>query len=338
MKIISAIGIDLAKTVFQVYAADRNEKAIFNKKVSRSQLPSFIRNIPPCRVFMESCGGSHYWAKMFREFGHDVKLVHGRRAKQFVTGNKSDAADAQAILTAGLRPETRFVPDKTAAQLEMQALHRIRSRLVKERTAVVNEMRGLLYEHGFIIPVGIEKAEKEISELLAGDELSMLMREIIGELYSEYLSKKEKVKVFEQKLLRESRGNETIKRLMTIPGVGFLTASAVAGDCNPNAFRQGRGYAASLGLVPAHTGSGGKTVNLSISKRGDAYIRTLLIHGARSIMRFTHKKTDRQSIWCEQLRKRCGDNKAAVALANKMARTIWSILANGTSYQQSKAA
>ena len=218
-------------------------------------------------------------------------------------------------MTAGLRPDTRFVPVKSAYQLELQAIHRVRTRLVKERTAVANEIRGVLYEHGIVIKKGIHCLKSDLPNILADLENSLLS-EIAADLFSEFQEKDLKVKKYEALMMRESKKNEVIKRLQTIPGIGPISASAIVAEAHPGEFKNGRQFAAFLGLVPRHSGSGGINVNHSISKRGDTYLRTLLIHGARSVMRFTAKRDDKVSLWCESLRKRRGNNKAIVALAN----------------------
>lgn len=337
MKAITALGIDLAKTTFHVVAVNRAEAVVFSKKVRRAQLLHEAAKWPPSTVFMEACASSHYWAKRLEELGHKPRLIAGQHVKKFVVGNKDDAKDALAIVTCGLRPSTRFVPIKSPQQLATQAIHRVRSRLVRERTALVNEIRGLLYEHGIILPPGVAAVRKSLAALT--ETLPGLLRETITDLLEELASKDDRVKRYDGIIVREASGDETIKRLQTIPGVGILTASAVAAEIgNAREFKNGRAFAAFLGLVPAHTGTGGKVTNLSISKRGDKYIRTLLVQGAQSALRFTHQKDDKISRWCEELRRRRGLHKTAVALANKNARIIWRLLTSDTSFKPNLAA
>ena len=338
MKEITAVGIDLAKSVFQIHAVDRREKLVLKKKVSRSRMVTLIRHLPRCRIYMEACGSAHYWARVCQEEGHEAFLIAGKYVKKFVKNNKDDAIDAEAIVTCGLRPNTLFVPIKTPRQLELQALHRVRSRLVAERTAKINEMRGFLYEHGFVIPKGIHKARTEIGDFLKGDELSPLLREIIQDLFTQYLEIDKRVTAYESLIKREMKPLEVFERLQEVPGVGYLTASAIIIDGMPENMKNGRQFAAYLGLVPRHSGSGGKNTNHGMSKRGDAYIRTLLIHGARSILRLTPKRKDKLSAWCEAVKKRQGYNRAAVALANKNARIIWRILTEKTRFNLDLAA
>lgn len=337
MKTITAVGIDLAKSVFQVLAVNRAEKTVFSKKIRRDKLIELIATLPPCVIYMEACGSAHYWGKRFEEVGHTVRLIAGQHVKKFVVGNKDDVNDAEAIVTCGLRPKTRFVPLKTPRQLELQALHRVRSRLVRERTALANEMRGLLYEHGITIPQGIAKLRAELTAIY--DQLPALLRETIEDLETELDGKNARVKHYQSLIAREAADDTVVKRLQTIPGVGLLTAAAVVAEVgNPRGFKNGRDFAAFLGLVPKHTGTGGRSTNLSISKRGDKYIRTLLVQGAQSALRFTGGKDDKRSLWCDELKKRRGIQKAAVALANKNARIIWRLLTSDQEYRSDLAA
>jgi len=337
VKTITAIGIDLAKSTFQVLAVNRAERPVFSKKVRRDKLMELISGLAPCTIFMEACGSAHYWGRRFEEQGHRVRLIAGQHVKSFVVGNKDDSKDAQAIVTCGLRPQTRFVPIKTARQLEVQALHRVRSRLVRERTALANEIRGLLYEHGIVMAQGIAKLRADLAAM--DEKLPTLLREVIKDLGEELRAKDERVERYDGLIARESASDAVVRRLRTIPGVGLLTASAIASEVgNPRGFKNGREFAAFLGLVPKHTGTGGRTTNLSISKRGDKYIRTLLVQGAHSALRFTGKKEDKLSRWCEGLRQRRGLHKTAIALANKNARIIWRLLTSEEIFQANLAA
>jgi transposase len=337
MKTITAVGVDLAKAVFHVLAVNRAEKTVFSKNVRRDKLMELITSLPPCTIYMEACGSAHYWGGRFEQLGHKVRLIAGQHVKKFVVGNKDDSIDAEAIVTCGLRPKTRFVPLKSPHQLARQALHRVRSRLVRERTALANEIRGLLYEHGITIPQGIASLRVELKAI--SDELPSLLRETIDDLHAELDGKDERVKHYDRLIAREATDDAVVKRLQTIPGVGLLTASAVVAEVgNPREFKNGREFAAFLGLVPKHTGTGGRITNLSISKRGDKYIRTLLVQGAQSALRFTGRKDDKLSLWCEELKKRRGLHKTAVALANKNARIIWRLLTSENEFQANLAA
>jgi transposase len=299
METITAVAVDLAKNVFQVLGANRAERIIFSKKVRRDKLMAQISSLPPSTIYMEACGSAHYWGRRFEELGHKVRLIAGQHVKKYVTGNKDDANDAEAILTCGLRPKTKFVPLKTSRQLELQGLHRVRSRLVRERTALANEIRGLLYEHGITMPTGISKLRLELQ--VVEDKLPPLLKETIADLSDELRQKEQRVKHYDQAIAREAAGEAVAARLQTIPGVGIMTASAVTAEIGcPREFKNGREFAAFLGLVPKHTGSGGRVTNLSISKRGDTYIRTLLVQGAQSVLRLTPKRDDKLSRWCEE--------------------------------------
>ena len=336
MKTITAVGIDVAKNIFQVYGCNQAEKMVTNKKVKRKQLIDHISQMPEgCLIFMEACGGSHYWAREFQNLGFEVKLIAGHHVKKFVTGNKNDAIDAAAIVTCGLRPNTRFVPIKSEEQLEGQAIHRIRSRLSREMTSLCNEMRSFLYEHGYTFPQGRKKLISSVKELikLTSEELRPGLKGTISELFNEYLEKEERLKEYEKKINDSFSEDPRKEMLLKVAGVGPITASAILTEVgNPNYFKNGKHFAAFLGLVPRHSGSGGRNINFSISKRGDTYIRTLLIHGSRSILRFTSKKNDSLSCWAESLKGRMHANKVSVALANKNARIIWKILASGVEY------
>lgn len=337
---ITAVGIDLAKSFFQICAVNQAEKLVFTKKVKRSQLLKEVINLPPCKIFMEACGGCHDWARQFEKLGHEVKLIAGQHVKKFVVGNKDDAIDARAIVTCGLRPTTRFVPIKNADQLETQALHRIRTRLVKERTALCNEMRAFLYDQGIAMAKTRGRLEAEVKGLIALDSqgLRPALKQIIADLFHEYVEKCALITDYEKKIHATFKQDPRREKLLAIPGVGPLTASAMMAEIDSTEFENGRHLSAFLGLVPAHTGSGGRNTNHKMSKRGDCYLRTLLIHGARSALRFTGQREDRLAQWCESLKKRMPSNKAAVALANKNARIIWKILKTGEDFRPEKAA
>lgn len=337
MTAITSVGIDLAKSTFHVLAVNRAERAVFSKKIRRDKLMELVVGLPPCTIFMEACGSAHYWGRKFEAAGHQVRLIAGQHVKKFVVGNKDDAKDAQAIVTCGLRPNTRFVPLKSGRQLELQALHRVRSRLVRERTALANEIRGLLYEHGIAIPQGMTNLRSELATL--SDQVPPLLRRVMNDLADELGTKDKRVKQYDLLIAQENAADPIVKRLMTMPCVGILTATAIVAEIGqPRIFKNGREFAAFLGLVPMHTGTGGHTTNLSISKRGDKYIRTLLVQGAQSGLRFTGKKDDNLSRWCEGVKKRRGIHKAAVALANKNARIIWRLLTSEEEFNVNLAA
>ncbi len=329
---IKTLGIDIAKRVFQLHGVDERGKTVLKKRLSRDQLLSYIANMPPCLIGMEACGGSNYWAQKFQFYGHEVKLMSPQFVKPYVKTNKNDAADAEAICEAVRRPNMRFVSMKNIEQQDIQALHRYRQRLVQDRTALVNQTRGLLTEYGIIVPQGIGYIRKKLPQILEDteNELSGLSREIFGKLYEELCEWDEKIKILDKRITIICQQSEDCQRLAKIAGIGPLTATAlVSAIGDVHAFKNGRHLAAWLGLVPRQYSSGNKQVLLGISKRGDRYLRTLLIHGARACISFAKQK----SVWLEDLIKRCGKQKAYVALANKNARIVWALLAKQTDYQ-----
>lgn len=328
---IKTLGIDIAKRVFQLHGVDERGQIILKKRLSRDQLLKFIANIPPCLIGMEACGGSNYWARKFQAYGHEVKLMSPQFVKPYVKTNKNDAADAEAICEAVRRPNMRFVSLKSVEQQDIQALHRYRQRLVQDRTALVNQARGLLTEYGIIIPQGIGCVRKKLPEILEDmeNDLSGLGREIFGKLYQELCEWDEKIKTLDKRINLICQQNDDCQRLAKVAGIGPLTATAlIAAIGDIHVFKNGRHLAAWLGLVPRQCSSGNKQVLLGISKRGDCYLRTLLIHGARACVSFAKQK----SAWLEDLIKRRGKQKAYVALANKNARIVWALLAKGTDY------
>lgn len=341
MSELTLIGIDLAKSVFQLQANDSKGRAKFRKKLSRSELAPFIQQLPATTIAMEACSGAHHLARKFQSFGHEVRLIAPQFVKPFVKGNKNDAADAAAICEAAVRPSMHFVPVKTSWHLDVQAIHRVRSRLVGSRTALVNEMRGILAETGLVVVQGIEPLRQFATRLVAerSEELTPMCRETIADLIDELATLEDRIAVQDRRLEDVVKVSDVCRRVMKVRGVGVVGATAiVAAVPHPSAFKNGRQFAAWLGLVPRHSGTGGKNRLGSISKRGDRYIRCLLVHGGRSAVRIAAKKDDKLSTWINGVKARRGYNKAAVALANKNARIIWTILAKGTAYDVEKAA
>lgn len=329
---VKILGIDIAKRVFQLHGINCFGKVVLKKRVSREQLSNFIANIPPCLIGMEACGGSNYWARKFRSYGHEVRLMNPHYVKPYIKTNKNDAADAEAICEAVSRPTMRFVSIKSVEQQDIQALHRYRQRLIQGRTALVNQIRGLLTEYGIVIPQGITFLRLRLPQILDDqeNELSSLSREIFNTLYQELRIADQRIKDLDKRIMLLCKESTNCQRLMKVEGIGPLSASALIsaiGDIH--AFKNGRHLAAWLGLVPRQHSSGGKQTLLGISKRGDRYLRTLLIHGARAFISFAKRK----SVWLEALIKRCGKQKAYVALANKNARVVWALLAKQVDYQ-----
>ena len=304
-------------------------------------LKAQMANLPPCQVAMEACGRAHYWARVLASYGHEVKLIAPQFVKPFVKSNKTDRADAEAICEAARRPCMRFVGVKSVAQQDQQSLHRIRSLAVSHRTAQVNQIRGLLAEYGIEIPAGRHLVRKALPAILEDAEngLSESFRFCLWELHEELVHLDERVERLDQRIHRQARDDEQARRLMTIPGVGPLTATALlAAVGDVSAFRNGRELAAWLGLTPRQHSTGGRDQLLGISKRGDCYVRSLLVHGARAVILRVDKKSDANSQWAQQLLSRRHKNVATVALANKMARIAYALLARGEQYQQDHAA
>jgi transposase len=336
MKDISVIGIDLAKTIFQIQGCDERGKELFRKRLSRQKLALFMAQLPKCLVGMEACGGSHYWARRFQEMGHEVRMMSPQYVKPYVKTNKNDVNDAAACAEAVTRPSMRFVPIKTVQQQDVLLLHRVRSRLVKQRIQLTNQTRGLLAEYGIVMAQGEASFRKRLPEILANEqnELSPSARAIFQELYSEYLVIVQKVKSYEEKIQKLSRENKLCQRLETIPGIGPLTSTAlVASIGKAEVFTQSRQLSGWLGLVPKQHSSGNQTRLLGISKRGDRYLRALLIHGARSVVQRLGQKKDAYSRWALQLQTRTGFNKTVVALAHKNARVVWALLHHATEFE-----
>jgi transposase len=333
---IKRIGIDLAKQVFQLHGVDSHEKAVLRKKLKREQMLPFFRDLPPCLIGIEACSGAHYWARELQKLGHTVKLIAPQFVKPYVKANKNDANDAEAICEAVSRPNMRFVTIKTVAQQDLQASHRIRSELIQQRTAKVNQIRGLLAEYGIILGQRIDVLRKALPNLLEDAENALTgdFRLLLQGLQEDLQALDERVAVMDKRIQSLANSHPASKRLLEIPGIGPITATALisaVGDAKQ--FKTGRDMAAWLGLTPRQHSSGGKERLLGISKRGDAYLRTLLIHGGRSVLKVAANKDDPRSRWLQSLSERRHKNIAAVALANKNARIAWALLTKDIDYQ-----
>ena len=331
----TTIGIDLAKNVFQVHGVDVRGKVVIRKALKREQVAAFFANTPPCLIGMEACGSAHYWARKLQAQGHTVKLMAPQFVKPYVKTNKNDAADAEAICEAVTRPTMRFVPIKTVEQQAILALHTARQGFVKARTAQANQIRGLLAEFGLVIPQGIVHIATSLPEILEDGEngLPGAFRQLIERLGAHLKELDRQVQELEVQIQLWHRSHPASRRLADIPGVGPITASAlVATACDAKHFASGRQFAAWLGLVPRQHSSGGKQTLLGISKRGDSYLRTLLIHGARAVIRLAENKPGYAGSWLTDLLQRRHKNVATVALANKNARIAWALLAHDREY------
>jgi transposase len=326
------VGVDTAKSVFQLYAVDMETGEVINKQVKRSQFLPWFTNRAPCLIGMEACGGSQHWARKLKELGHEVKLMSGKMVKAFICGNKNDSADARAIWMAVRQPGIKPVAVKTEAQQAVLAMHRVRQQLVKNRTAQRNELRGLLAEYGEVFGLGRTAFNAGMKGALArlAERLPATLIDTMREQWDELARLDERIVRIEARLLAWLRQDQATQAIAAIPGVGLLTATAaVATMGQAESFRSGREFAAWIGLVPAQTGTGGKVKLLGISKRGDIYLRTLLIHGARAVL-----AKAKPSPWLQEIGKRRPPNVVIVALANKMARTIWAVLAHGRSFDK----
>lgn len=333
---VSRIGVDLAKTVFQLHGVDRQEQVTLRRQLRRQQVLDFFRKLPPCLVGMEACSSAHYWARELGKLGHTVKLIAPQFVKPYVKSNKNDANDAAAICEAVSRPSMRFVPIKSIEQQDIQAVHRIRSGLIRQRTAKANQIRGLLAEYGIVVPQRLPALRRALALLLdtSGSGLSERFCRLLRGEWRDLQELDRRVDELDQEIQRIAAASPVAKRLQQIPGIGPITATALlAAIGNVGPFRQGRDLAAWLGLVPRQHSSGGKDCLQGISKRGDSYLRTLLIHGARAVVRTAAGKTDARSDWINRLRQRRNKNIAAVAVANKNARIAWALMSKDSDYQ-----
>jgi transposase len=332
----SIMGLDIAKNIFHLFTLQANGKTM-KKKLKRAELLTFFATYPASVIGMEACGGAHHWAREFNRLGHEVVLLNARYVKGFIVGNKNDFNDAEAIYTAVTQPNKRVVAAKTIEQQDIQMVHSIRSELIGRRTALVNQIRGLLSERGIVINQGIRHVRSHLPLILedAENNLSALSRAMFAEQYEKLKALDQEIKEQDQRIGQLCSANKLSQRLLEVPGIGPLAATIIAADIGSNCkgYKSSRDYAASLGVVPKQHSSGGKQNLLGISKRGNRYIRTLLVHGARSVLRHCTHKTDKLSLWLQALIGRRGFNKAAVALANKNARILWAMANSDKDYK-----
>jgi transposase len=339
---LKRIGVDLAKQVFQVHGVDRYEQPIWRRRLPRERwLQAIVETAEPgCEIGMESCGGSHHWARQLQARGFRVKLIAPQFVKPYVKSNKNDANDAEAICEAMSRPSMRFVPIKSIEQQDIQAVHRVRAGLIDQRKAKANQIRGLVAEYGLIAPKELSALRRALPCWLedADNGLTDRFRRLLDGLWIDLRTLDERVTQLDGEIAVLAH-SEPAMRLQQLRGIGPMIATAlVAAVGDATQFTNGRQLAASLGLTPRQHSSGGKERLLGISKRGDAYLRTLMIHGARSAIRTAKTKDDRVSLWALRLAARSHPNVAAVALANKTARMAWAMLRHGTNYQPEQVA
>jgi transposase len=337
----TVIGIDLAKSSFQVHKATLAGRMVKSAKLSREKFSEFLAKEEKTTIFMEACGSSNFWARKARRYGHEVKLIAPQYVTPYRKRHKTDAADAAAIVEAGTREHMNFVPIKSIEQQDLQSLRRIRQLEVETRTALMNQIRGLLAEYGIAIPKGHAALRDALIECsIEGQaivhDLSPTMKRLIEGLQSRLRGIDERVTAFDKELESAAQTDERCKRIMTIPGVGPITATAIisqVGDARE--FKNARQLAAWMGLTPKQHSTGGRVTTLGISKAGNKDLRTLLIHGGRAVMMNPGKKKDKRSEWAVALKERVGMNKAAVAMAHKNVRTIYALLRNGTVFNDS---
>lgn len=327
---INLLAIDIAKECFHFRAVNHAGRALLNSKMNRQRVLETVLSMPKgTRVVMEACGGAHYWGRTFMEYGYEVNLIAPQFVKPFVKSQKNDRADAEAIAEAASRDCMRYVAVKTIEQQDLQSLHRVRARLIKNMTQLSNETRGLLAEYGYVMPQGIAALRRNVPKILASGELSCTFSSLLRELYDELMQLAQRLDKCTAQLRQFAKNNITCKRLQHIPGIGLITATALYARVGTASgqFKNGRAFAASLGLVPRQYSTGGKTKLGKISKRGDKYLRSLLVHGARSVIKVANNYCDAYRLWVKKLRASKGYNKAAVAIANRNARIAWALLA-----------
>jgi transposase len=337
---IRTIGLDIAKTIFHQVGLDQHGKQVSRKKLRRAQLLAYFANLPACTIAMEGCASSYYWQRELTKLGHRVKLLPAQHVKAHLRGNKNDYNDALAIAEASRVPGLREVTPKTIEQQSMQALHRLRESTIGDRTALSNQLRGLLAEFGIIFNQGIATLRKSLPAVLEDAEngLTPTFRDALALKYRQLCELEQQEKGLSKLIDQASEPHKEIELLFSIPGYGPILSSSyysVVGD--GKAFSKGRDVGASLGVVPRQHSTGGKTVLLGMSKRGDPYLRKMLINGARSIVNHAHKKDDALNVWVTRLVEKKGKNKATVALANKLARIAWAVIVSGKPYEENHA-
>lgn len=333
---VTTIGLDIAKNVFHLVGADAHGKQVLKKRLTRGKVVAYFANLSACLVGIEACGGAQYWARQLIALGHEARLIHPKFVKPYLRGDKNDYNDAGGLCEAVAHPQMRFVPVKTEAQQDLQAVHRVRDGLIKERTVWVNRARGLLSERGIVLAKGVGTLRRRVPELLeeADNGLSVPFRQLLAELLEQVRALDARIADYDKRVVQISRGDEACQRLQTIPGVGPVVATAlVAAVGDAREFANGRQLSAWVGLVPRQHTTGGKPRLLGITKRGDKRLRAALIHGARAVVRHAESKDDRLSRWIRRIQASSGTNVASVALANKLVRIAWAVLRRGECYR-----
>lgn len=336
---VTRVGFDIAKEVFEVHGVNEHGKVELRRQLRRARVLEFFAKLEPCLIGIETGSGAHYWARELQKFGHTVRLMAPRFVMPYRKSDKSDRNDAEAICEAVARPNMRFVAVKSVEQQVMLSLHRMYAGLKGERDALANRLRGLLAEFGLVLPKGLARLRSGVATVIAQQRLPGLMNELLADGLERLRELDARLKRQEQQIRALAQHSEPARRLMQARGIGPMTATAaVASIGDAKLFRSGRALTAWLGMVPRHSGTGGKIWTGGITGRGDRYLRTLFIQGARSVMNTTRGKTDALSRWVERLRARRGDNVAAVALAAKNARMVWAMLARDEAYRLPQAA
>ena len=335
MNNITLLAIDIAKNIFQLHGRTASGKTMCTKRLKRKELLAFVAHLAPCTIVMEACSGANHWGRQFKQYGHEVKLISPQHVVPYRKGQKNDKNDAEAIAEAASRPNAVFVPLKAVEHQDIQTLHRMRQLVLKQQTMLANHIRGLLSEYGIIVPKGIHNLRKQLVESLAdqGNELTEMIRQEFHKLYENLLEFADKLAQYDTQIKEIALMIPICQSLLKLRGVGPMTASIIYADLGEaKAYKNGRSYAANLGLVPRQHSSGDKQRLMGITKCGDSYIRQLLIHGARSVLAHLEKKTDQLSEWLKKRHERGGVNVAAVALANKNARVMWAIISKQVEY------
>ena len=338
---VHTLGIDLAKQTFSLHGVDGHGKPVFSKTVSRAKLLEQLQQLPPCIIAMEACSGAHHWARCVLAMGHTARIMAPRFVAPYRKGGKNDGNDAEAICEASTRPSMRFVPVKSADQQAMLCLHRVRSALIKDRTAMLNQLRGLLSEFGIVMAKGRYPAQAALIEILDDEQngIPPLARRLLRDVHQRLLMLNEQLLGYDRELEHHAKHCPHAQRLMSIPGIGAVTATAlIASIGDPGLFKNGRQFAAWLGLVPRQFTTGGVIRLGRITKQGDKYLRMLLIHGTRAVLATLKDKRDKLSQWTRALIERRGYKRATVALAAKNARIVWAVLSHQTEYTARLAA